>query len=214
MAKQTIDGGPDPTINSQLLSLIANAKRLGMSKNGIETAIARGQGISANGQALESINVEFLFPDSNIAGIMECQTDNKRRLMMVINEGLKNAGAINTSVAFMFDRRGKIVFKKLDKWDEDAVLEKAIDAGANDVNTEEDEVVVLTEANEVAAVADAMSLSLGSKPESQDLVWVPKDDMAVDSKLITDESQAQLDRLFMKVEEEDQSIQETYFNIV
>lgn len=185
-----------------------------MSKSGIETAIARGQGYSTNGQELESVNVEFLFPDLNIAGIMECQTDNKRRLMMVVNEGLKNAGAVNTTVAFMFDRRGRIIFKKQDKWDEDGILEKAIEAGANDVNIEEDEVVVLTEANEVAAIAEKMSTSLNSKPESQDLVWVPKSDMTVDSKSITVESQAQLDKLFMKVEEEDQSIQETYFNIV
>ena len=185
-----------------------------MSKSGIDTAIARGQGVSVNGQTLESVNVEFLFPDSNIAGILECQTDNKRRLMMVVNRGLRLAGAINTSVTFMFDRRGKIIFKKQDKWDEEILLEKAIEAGADDVNIEEDEVVVLTKANELAAVAETMSISLDSKTESQDLVWIPKSDMVVDGKSITEESQAQLDKLFLRVEEEDQSIQETYFNIV
>ena len=214
LANYVVDGGPDPAINSQLLNLIANAKRVGMSKSGIDTAIARGQGVSVNGQALELVNVEFLFPESNIAGILECQTDNKRRLMMVLNHGLKLAGAINTTVAFMFDRRGRIVFKKQDTWDEDDLLEKAIEAGANDVNIEEDEVVVLTETDEVAAIAETMSISLDSKPESQDLVWIPKSDMAVDSKSITEETQAQLDKLFLRVEEEDSSIQETYFNIV
>ena len=209
------DSGPDPAFNPRLPGLIASAKRSGMPKTAIEAAIARGQGVSASGQALEAFNVEFLFPESNIAGILECQTDNKKRCMMNVGDSLKRAGATMTAVAFMFTRRGKIVFQKTGALDEEAILDQAIEAGASDVNFEENEIVLYTEVQELAVVAEAMGKSLKVKPESQDLVWVPNSDMAVDGNKITPESQAQLDKLYDKLAEmgEDQSIQETYLNI-
>ena len=209
------DGGPDPAFNPHLPGLIAIAKRSGMPKTAIEAAIARGQGVSASGQALEAFNVEFLFPESNIAGILECQTDNKKRLMMNVGDSLKRAGATMTAVAFMFTRRGKIIFQKQDALDEETILDQAIEAGASDVNFEENEVVLFTEVQELATVADAMARSLEAKPKSQDLIWVPNSDMVVDGSKITPESQAQLDKLYDKLAEmgEDQSIQETYLNI-
>ncbi|CAF9912870.1 MAG: hypothetical protein GOMPHAMPRED_007795 [Gomphillus americanus] len=215
IARSSKDGGPDPAFNPHLPGLIAIAKRSGMPKTAIEAAIARGQGVSASGQALEAFNVEFLFPESNIAGILECQTDNKKRLMMNVGDSLKRAGATMTAVAFMFTRRGKIIFQKQDALDEETILDQAIEAGASDVNFEENEVVLFTEVQELATVADAMARSLEAKPKSQDLIWVPNSDMVVDGSKITPESQAQLDKLYDKLAEmgEDQSIQETYLNI-
>ena len=204
------DGGPDPTLNARLAQPIAAAKKLGLTKDTIEAAIARGQGLSLSGAALEQVTIDFMIPDLGIAGLVECQTDSKSRTLNNVKETLKHHGATATPAAYMFDRRGRIVFKQGQgkSWDEESVLDKAIESGAEDVDVDEDEVEVLTQPSEMAVVADALSAQLSVKPESQELVWIPKPDALVE---LNQESQDTLQKIIDGLAEEP-SVQEVYHN--
>lgn len=70
--------GPDPASNPQLAAVVATAKEQGVPKATIENAIARGQGISPKGAALENLTIEAMIPPS-VAIIIECQTDSKSK---------------------------------------------------------------------------------------------------------------------------------------
>lgn len=210
--------GPDPNTNARLGTLIAAAKKIGFPKASIEAAIARGQGISASGAALENLTIEFMLPDANVAAVIECQTDNKARTMQDVREALKHAGATVTPTAYMFDRRGKIVFEKPDGVGEEEIMDKAIEAGAVDVEVEEGEgeddgegevVVVWTEPNEVSAVGEKMAELLGSRAKTQELVWEPKEDLMVEVK--EGDVANKLERLMGKLEDES-SVQGIYLN--
>lgn len=186
---------------------------MGFPKASIEANIARGQGISPSGAALEQLTVEFMVSENNVAGLIECETDSKPRTMQHIRDTIKYFGGTLTTTAYMFDRRGKIVFTREDgrPWDEEELLEMSIEAGAEDVDIEDNEAVILTEPNEITAVAEALSTQLNMKPESQDLVWIPKEDMAVN--IGDTEAQQRLDKFIEKLEE-DPTIQELYLNRV
>lgn len=206
-----IVGGPDPTLNSKLPPLIANAKKLGFPKASIETAIARGQGVSASGAPLEPLTIEFMMPEANVAGIIDGLTDSKNRTLADTREKLKSFGATVAPTAFMFDRKGKIIFTKEEgqTWNEEEVLDKAIEAGVEDIEVEDTDAIVYTDVDEMATVSDTLSSLLGLKPESQDLVWRPKQDLMVEVK--DAEANERLEKLIDRLEE-DSSIQDIYLN--
>ena len=160
--------------------LVTNAKKAGFAKASIESAIARGQGISATGATLENLTIEAMMPPA-IAAVIECQTDSKARTLHEIRDVLKYFGANTTPTAFMFDRKGKIVFAKTEAIDDEKILEQAIEAGALDVEIDEDgkTVVILTEPNQTTAVTEALMSALKLKVESSDIVWDPKEDSKV-----------------------------------
>ena len=199
-------------MNPRLPALIANAKKLGFPKPSIEAAIARGQGISLSGRALEPMTVDFMFPDLNVAGLIECQTDNKARTMQHIRDALKHHDGTATPASYMFDRRGKLVFLRTEipNLDENKLFEVAVEAGAEDIDVGTEEVVVLTSPNEVAAVAELLTAQLGMKPERQELVWEPKEDATVE---LTSESNDRLER-FLERLEYDGSVQEVHLNTI
>ena len=208
---QALDGGSDPALNPRLAPLIADAKKLGFPKTSIETAIARGQGISLSGRALEPMTISFMFPDLNVAGLIECQTDNKARTMQNFRDALKHFNGTATTTAHMFDRRGRVTFlmkEMTPDLDENKIFEVAIEAGAVDIETREEEVEVLTGPNEVATVAELLTTQWGTKPETQELIWEPKEDMVVE---LTHESNERVDK-FLKRLEDDGSVEEVHLN--
>ena len=172
--------GADPQSNPQLANIITTAKKQGLPKALIESAIARGQGRSLTGAALESLTIEAMVPPS-IAVIVECQTDSKARTLNELKTAIRSSGGTITPTTHMFDRKGKIVFEASPGSEEGEIFDQAVEAGAIDVQTEEDgRLVVYTEPSHTTAVADKMATSSGLGVQSVDIIWDPKEDMMVD----------------------------------
>ena len=165
-------------MNPRLAAIISAAKKQGVPKQSIENAIARGQGVSLTGAALENVTIEAMFPP--VAVIVECQTDNRLRTLADMRLLVKECGGTMTPTSHIFDRKGRIVFERSDTVREEDIFDETIEAGAIDVWTKEDgSIVVLAKANETVAVADALSKSTGLKVQSSEIIWDPKKDMVV-----------------------------------
>ena len=116
-----------------------------------------------------------------VAAVIECQTDSKLRLLQVIRDMFKHHGANITPTTYLFERRGKLIFEPSAKTAGDELLEQVIEAGALDVETDEDgNIVVLTEPSEITTVSEALTNALGLKVESTELIWDPKKDSMVE----------------------------------
>ncbi|KIW76145.1 hypothetical protein Z517_10890 [Fonsecaea pedrosoi CBS 271.37] len=200
-------GGPDPTMNSRLAHAIAVAKKGQLSKTAIEHAIAKGQGISPSGQALDNVTIEAMLPHG-VAAMIECQTDNKARTLTSIRNIITKAGGTVTPTAFMFEKKGRISFEEQEKIGVEDALEDAIEAGALDIAAEENRLVVETEPADVMAVAQKLQSKLGIQVEKAEVVYMPNEDSMVSlSTQQEEEVQAILDSL-----EEDPSLQNLYIN--
>ncbi|KAI6250751.1 hypothetical protein HI914_00459 [Erysiphe necator] len=164
--------GPDPNLNPRLATLIANAKKAGFPKISMEAAIARGQGKSTTGSNLESLMLEAIMPPS-IALIIECETDNKSRTLMDLRFKIKYHGGIVTPTSYLFNRKGKLVFEKSDKIRGlDDVLDAAIDAGAEDVDTMgDDSIVIWTEPSKTFSTLEQLQSVLDLKVKSSEIIW-------------------------------------------
>lgn len=171
--------GPDPTFNSQLATAIAGAKKAGMPKAGIDLAVARGQGKSATGQSLETAILEVMMPPS-VAMVVEIETDNKNRTLSDLKLIVKKHGGLSTPTTFLFEKRGCTVLKgNGDENDLDEVLEPAIEAGAEDVEADDEgNIVVWTQPNMTHQAAQNLSSSLKREILSSDIIWSPASDRA------------------------------------
>ena len=198
--------GPDPDANPRLATLVAAAKKQGVPKTTIDNAIARGQGVSPKGAALETLTVEAIIPPS-VATIIECQTDSKARTLADIRMVIKDFGGAVTPTTHFFERRGKLVFEKVNGLSESEIFDKAVEAEATDVRVEEGgEVVVYTEPNRTKATAQRLEGGLRLKVQSSDLVWDAKQETKVEVES-ADELEAFLERV-----QEDASVQGVYTN--
>ena len=174
--------------NAKLAAVVANAKKAGFPKASIEAAIARGQGRSPNGSALENLTIEAMIPPS-VAAVIECQTDSKLKTLQDIRLLIGRFGGTMTPTTYMFERRGKVVFEKAEGVGSDEVLEEAIEAGATDVDVEEDgKVVVYTDPRTTKSTADTLAAALGLKVESSDIIWDPNEDtkITIDSEQVAE----------------------------
>jgi YebC/PmpR family DNA-binding regulatory protein len=133
------EGGSDPSSNIHLQYAIDKARASNMPKDNIERAIRRGSGDDKEGGSLEEINYEGYGPHG-IAFIISCVTDNRNRAVAEIRHILNRYGgsmAEAGSVAWQFKRQAYYSMST-DGIDPDQVFEIAVDAGANDVNIEDD----------------------------------------------------------------------------
>lgn len=173
-------GGPDPQVNPRLAALIAAANKAGFPKVSVENAIARGQGVSLSGAALEAVTIEAMLPPS-VALIIECQTDSRLRTLGDIRVMIKDAGGTVTPTNHLFEKKGKIVLKNSRELKEEDLFDQAIEAGATDIRMGDDgNIEVFTEANQTMAVAKDLSGALDLEVQSSDVVWDPKEDTMVD----------------------------------
>ena len=173
--------GADPRSNPYLANTITITKKQALPKALIESAIARGQGRSLTGAALESFTIEAMVPPS-VAVILECQTDSKARTLNELKATIKHYGGTITPTTHMFDRKGKIVFEASRGTEEEELFDQAVEAGAIDVQTKEGgKLVLYTEPNHTTAVADKMATSSGLHVQDLDIIWDPKEDMMVDA---------------------------------
>jgi transcriptional/translational regulatory protein YebC/TACO1 len=152
----------------------------GFPKASMEAAIARGQGKSATGATLENVTLEVIMPPT-VAMIIDAETDNKARTMMDLRHLVKVHGGSVTPINYLFQKKGRIAFEKDERnLGVDEVLDEAIEAGAEDVEADEDgSIVVWTEPNKTMAAAEALQKSLNLKVESSDIIWDPNDDTKV-----------------------------------
>ena len=165
-------GVPDPKDNARLRLAIAAAKAESMPKDVIDRAIKKAMGGEAD--TYEEIRYEGFGP-GGVGLIVEVLTDNRNRAAANVRAIFgKNGGALGEtgSVAFMFDRLGQVVYPA-SAAGEDAMMEAAIEAGAEDVESEEDTHVVFTAFEDLAAVAEALEARFGA-PRSTAIVWRPK----------------------------------------
>ena len=156
------------------------AKKNGFPKQSIVAAIARGQGRSINGGALESVTMEILIPPA-IGMMVECQTDNKNRTLQDVRDIASHCGAGLGATAYLFDRRGQATLVSKDgtstpKNGEEEVLEKAIEVGALDVDCRNGAIVVKTEPGDLRRVSQGLGEALGMLVENEDFIWDPKEE--------------------------------------
>lgn len=153
------DGG-DPEFNSALRVAIERAKSIGMPNANIDRAIKKGSG-ELEGESFEELTFEGYGP-SGVAIIVNALTDNKNRTASFVRSTFdKNNGNLGTPgcVSYMFSRKGVIIIERKDGIDEDTLMMDALEAGAEDVLSNEDNFEIRTEPslfNEVhKAVTDA-----------------------------------------------------------
>jgi YebC/PmpR family DNA-binding regulatory protein len=170
-------GLPDPAANSRLRLAIANAKAESMPKDNIDRAIKKAQGGDAD--TYEEIRYEGFGP-GGVGLIVEVLTDNRNRAAANVRALFgKNGGNMGDagSVAFMFDRVGEIVYPPA-VGSEEAVLEAAIEAGAQDAESDTESHVIRAAFEDAGAVIDALEGSLGPA-KSTAIVWRPKSDVPI-----------------------------------
>ncbi|MHB1537707.1 MAG: YebC/PmpR family DNA-binding transcriptional regulator [Solirubrobacteraceae bacterium] len=167
------DGGGDPSGNAALENAIAKAKAASMPKDNIERAIAKGTGDGADGAAIESVLYEGYGP-AGVAVLVQTLTDNRNRTSADVRHLFtKFGGSLGEpgSVAYLFDKKGVIAIG-VDACSEDDLI-VAIEAGAEDVCTDEDVYEVVTELADFAAVRHALR-DAGIEMESAEPLYRPK----------------------------------------
>lgn len=149
-------GGGDTAMNPRLRAAVAAAKEENMPSDNITRAIKKGTG------ELEGVNYEEIryegYGINGAAIIIDCLTDNRQRAVMDVRHALtKHGGNLGTdgSVAFMFKHCGQLVFEP--GVSEDAVMEAALEAGAEDVITDDDgSIEVITAPGDFVTVKEAL----------------------------------------------------------
>lgn len=174
-------GGGDPSGNSRLRAAIAAAKAVNLPKDKIEAAIRKGTGEDAGGDYVE-IFYEGYAP-GGVAVIIEAATDNKNRTVAEVRHILtKHGGSLGETgcVGWMFDRKGVITLDK-NKYAEEAIMEAALEAGAEDVLDEDDTWTVHTAMADFASVRDALEAA-GFEMLSAELAMIPQNTLDVDAE--------------------------------
>lgn len=169
--------GGDPSMNFSLRLVLDQARAANMPNTNIQRAIDRGTG-KLGGDAIEEVMYEGYGP-GGIAVIIECATDNKNRTYPDVRLAFsKNGGnmAEPGSVAFQFERKG--VIRAAFTGDADEAMLAAIDAGAEDAEAEDGELLIYTEAKQMAAVRDALG-DAGLTVKEAELAFVPNNTVEI-----------------------------------
>lgn len=172
-------GGGDPDMNPRLRLAIATARGQSMPKDGIEKNIQKGVG-GGEGENYEEMRYEG-FGVGGVAVIVETLTDNKNRTAAEMRAAFtKHGGNLGTtgSVNFMFDQIAEIVFP-IEKATADEMFEAAFEAGASDVESNDEYHEIHCTTEDFAEVRDALEAKYG-EPERQGLIWMPNVTAEVD----------------------------------
>ncbi|EKS35337.1 YebC/PmpR family DNA-binding transcriptional regulator [Afipia clevelandensis] len=197
-------GTPDPAMNPRLRLAITAARAENMPKDNIERAIKKA--IGSDGENYDEMRYEGYGP-GGVAVIVEALTDNRNRAASDIRSYFTKSGGNlgeTGSVSFMFDRVGVIEYDAKVASD-DAMLEAAIDAGADDVASSEDGHEVLASPETYREVAKALEGKFGEARKAA-LIWKPQNTITVD-----DETGEKLFKLLDLLNEHD-DVQNVYAN--
>ncbi|MEM9749703.1 MAG: YebC/PmpR family DNA-binding transcriptional regulator [Pseudomonadota bacterium] len=171
-------GTPDPEMNPRLRLAVQAAKAQSMPKDNIERAIKKSQ--AGDAETYEEIRYEGFGP-GGVGVIVEALTDNRNRTASDVRSTFsKNGGNLGEtgSVSFGFDQVGAIEYAA-EIGDEEAVLEGAIEAGAEDVASSEDGHDIYTAASDLSDVAAALEKTFG-EPRAAKLIWRPQNTVPVE----------------------------------
>lgn len=173
------EGGGDPAGNAALATAIEKAKQASMPKDNIERAIAKGSGAGADAESFEAITYEGYGP-GGVAILVEALTDNRNRTSSEVRAAFTrrngNMGEPG-SVAWIFEKKGEIVVDA-QRYSEDDLF-PAIDAGADDINLDEDVYEVITAPENFVAVRQALE-EAGVEMESADMAMRPTTQVPVE----------------------------------
>ena len=171
-------GGGDPAGNPRLRTAIDTAKAASMPKENIERAVKKGTG-ELEGVEYQDVTYEGYGP-GGVALMIFTVTDNPTRTVADVRHKLShgggNLGAAN-SVSFMFDRKGQI-YVDADKYDEDTMMEQALDAGAEDFAREDDRYVITTAPTSMHEVQGALE-SKGVAIAESEISYLPRNTVHV-----------------------------------
>lgn len=170
--------GTDPASNPRLRSALAAARAANMPKDNIERVLKKAEG--GEGENYEEIRYEGYGPGGT-ALIVEALTDNRNRTASEVRAAFNKYGGSmgeTGSVSFMFDKVGQIIYAA-EAGDADTVFEAALEAGADNVESDENGHLILTEPSEFNAVREALDAHLGT-PEEAELTWRPQNSISVD----------------------------------
>ncbi|PJE80334.1 Transcriptional regulatory protein PmpR [invertebrate metagenome] len=176
-----------------------------MTRNSINRAITRGAG-TGDGADMDEITYEGYGP-GGIAVLVECLTDNKNRTVAEVRHAFsKHGGNMGTSgsVAYLFEKKGQMYFEP--GADEDAIMEAALESGADDVVTNDDgSIEVMTDWTELTTVKESLE-SAGQKPMEAEVAMIPSTHTELDK-----EGAEKILRLIDRLESLD-DVQDVYTN--
>ncbi|WP_345868686.1 YebC/PmpR family DNA-binding transcriptional regulator [Shewanella algae] len=199
------EGGSDPDSNPRLRAAIDKALSNNMTRDTVERAVKRGAG-ELDGQSLETVVYEGYGPGGT-AVMVECMTDNRNRTVTGVRNAFnKSGGNLGTdgSVAYLFTKQGVISYEE--GVDEDAIMEAALEAGAEDVVSNDDgSVDVYTAPADFGAVKDALD-AIGVEAVNAEVTMVPSAKADLD-----EDTAAKFLRLIDTLEDHD-DVQEVYHN--
>ncbi len=175
------EGGGDPESNPRLRTAIATAKSSNMPNDTIERAIKRGTG-DIDGVIYNEVFYEGYGPGGS-AVYVKTYTDNKNRTVSEIRRIFtKHGGGLgeNGCVAWMFEMKGRIAFAG-DSVDEERLFDLVIDAGADDVRTEDSEIVIVTSTESYEEVKKVIA-DAGIKYESAEVTMIPQTSVKIEGR--------------------------------
>ena len=172
-------GSPDPSINSRLKDVIAKCKSNNMPNDTIMRSIKKASGEGSANNYEE--NIYEGYGPNGVAVIVETLTDNKNRTAADMRHYFdKFGGNLGTSgcVMFMFDKKGIILIENDGKLDEEQVMMDALEAGADDVEANEDGFEITTDPNNVSNVSEMLE-SMGYEIAQAEAQYVPQTETAL-----------------------------------
>ncbi|MBC7252604.1 MAG: YebC/PmpR family DNA-binding transcriptional regulator [Actinobacteria bacterium] len=176
------EGGGNPETNIALANAIEKAKSYSMPKENIERAIKRGTG-EGSAEEFEKITYEG-YGANGVAIMVDVMTDNRNRAASDIRRIFsRTGGSLGTTgcVAWMFEKKGNIIVNKDSGVDEDALLETALEAGAEDMNTEDDHYEIITDPESFRGVVEALEKA-GVEIASAQVTMLPKTTVKLDKE--------------------------------
>lgn len=199
--------GSDLQFNSELASIVDEAKAMNMPKDNIERAIKKGSG------ELEGIEYSDLlyegYGPSGVAMLVEVLTDNKNRAVAAVRHAFDKFGGKmggNGCVSFMFDHIGIIVIKNNEYIDDDEIMMEVLEAGADDIDIDEDYIEIITAVSEFSNVKKKLKES-GFEFEMAELRYVPQNMVK-----LTDEKDLSNMEKMIEIMEENDDVQKIYHN--
>ena len=196
----------DVDSNPRLRAAIQAARAQNMPKDNIDRAVKKATG-GGEAENYEDIRYEGYGP-GGIAVIVEALTDNRNRTAAEVRAAFtKHGGNLGEtgSVGFMFSRIGEIVYPA-DKTDGDTMFEAALEAGADNVDSDDTGHIIETQAADLSAVTEALTVTFG-EPESARLIWKPENTTPVES------DQARTLIKLIDVLEDNDDVQNVYSNM-
>ena len=199
-------GGPDPVSNTKLRDLIQKAKSLNVPNDNIERTIKKASG--ADAADYEEITYEGYGP-SGVAVIVATATDNRNRTASEVRHYFdKFKGNLGSTgcVSYLFSDKGIIVVLAENVSDEDALMECALEAGAEDILSEDGVFEIYTSPDDLSAVREAVE-GAGYTIESADLDKIPSNYVS-----LTNEEDIKMMNLLLEHLEDNDDVQEVYHN--